>query len=203
MVSGVCVERWAGGLCRCRPRWWRSGFGALSTPALYYDADNCQYYQLSGGSRVPGLYCVRPVAEAQVPTWDFYPASDRTKKPLFRQVFAPGNDAYAVQYWYSSERWTRSLADGTGEVEYCWRPSGQICEWVTPAEFQQHLDGQAQAQAVSQQQAEATRLAAEQAAAANRAAAQQQLNEFKERQIEATRIFTAPHCNWSRNGCFP
>jgi hypothetical protein len=179
--------------------------GAPSAPpaALHYDANNCQYYQLSGGNTVPGLYCVRPVAEAHVPTWDFYLAADPAKKPSFRQVFAPGNDAYAVQYWYSTERWTRSLADGTGDVEYCWRPSGNICEWVTPAGFQQRLDEQVQAQALGQEQAEATRLAAEQAAATNRAVTEQQLNELNQRQIEAGKIFTAPDCDWSRNGCFP
>jgi hypothetical protein len=164
----------------------------------------CQWIHTEGPVTVPdipGLYCFQSVRDKEtnkvIPTLvDAFLQSNRTL--VFRQDYNPKFQNYDVRYWYSTQMWTRAPAGQAGPVTLCWRLTTSVaCEWVTSEEYSQRVYQQRR----DQQQAAQAQANAAAAAAANRAETQRQINAFEERKIEMTKIFTAPECVHSYNGC--
>jgi hypothetical protein len=119
----------------------------------------------------PGPYCVTQIKGTAAPTFDYALQSDVKRTLIFRQEFTPGNDAYAVRFWFSEGVWTRfPVNTPSAAPEYCWRPTDNVaCQWTTLELYKQLASQKAQ---LDQQAAEKTQRLDD---AANHQAAQNKL----------------------------
>lgn len=162
----------------------------------------CEYYRI-GESKVRGLRCARQVQDRPQPVFDIY-IPPNASSPSYQQAFPPGLEEYVFQYWPGTGQWTRKLASGQGSVDYCYMSSGGgACEWVSAAVYTRLLAEATQANELSAAEATRQQQDADRAAEEARENSQRFLREAQQRQIELGRIWTAPDCVHSTNGCWP
>lgn len=162
----------------------------------------CEYYRL-GDRAIAGLRCAKQVADQPQPTFDIFMPPDAVE-PVYRQAFPPELEEYVFIYWPKTERWTRQLASGAGAVDYCYLPTGgTACEWVSPSVYAELLQKATEQGQLSQEEAQRQQQQAGAAAEVARENARRFQLEAQQRALELGRIWAAPDCVHSSNGCGP